>query len=69
MCSIAKNRQMVSKECALAGNNNLGRVSNHTVAAQIFTHLYVVSSRKRSYDWLRCEEVTLDRRNRPNEDK
>lgn len=42
-------------ECALAGNNNLGRVSNHTVAAQIFTHLSVVSSRQRSYDWLKCE--------------
>lgn len=25
---------MVSEECALAGSNNLGRVSNHTVAAQ-----------------------------------
>ena len=24
-------------------------------AAQIFTHLSVVSSRQRSYDWLRCE--------------
>lgn len=32
-----------------------GRVSNHTVAAQIFTHLSVVSSRQRLYDWLRCE--------------
>ena len=27
----------------------------NTVAAQIFTHLSVVSSRQRSYDWLRCE--------------
>lgn len=27
----------------------------HTVAAQIFTHLSVVSGRQRSYDWLRCE--------------
>ena len=34
LCSIVKNRQMVSEECALAGSNNLGRVSNHTVAAQ-----------------------------------
>ena len=46
---------MVSRECALAGNNNLGRVITHTVAAQIFTHLSVVSSRQRSYDWLRGE--------------
>lgn len=38
-------------------------------AAQNFTHLYVVSSRQRSYDWLRCEDATLDRRNKPNEDK
>ena len=40
------------RECALAGNNNLGRVDNimhmHTVAAQIFIHLSVVSSRQRS---------------------
>ena len=27
----------------------------HTVAAQVFTHLSVVSSRQQSYDWLRCE--------------
>ena len=46
---------MASRECALAGNNNLGRVIIHTVAAQIFTHLSVVSSRQRSYNWLRCE--------------
>ena len=69
MCSIAKNKRMVSKECALVGNSDLYRVDIHTVAAQIFTHLYVVSSRQQSYDWLRCEEATLDRRNRPNEDK
>lgn len=44
----SKNRQMVSRECALTGNDNLGRVDIHTVAAQIFTHLSVVSSRQRS---------------------
>ena len=34
-----------------------GRVDNimHTVAAQIFTHLFVVSSRQRLYGRLRCE--------------
>lgn len=57
LCSIQKNKPMVSKECALAGNNNFGRVSNHTVAAQIFIHLSVVSSRQQSYDWLRCEGI------------
>ena len=36
----------------------------HTVAAQIFTHLSVVSSRQRSYDWLRCEEVPMIRSER-----
>ena len=46
---------MASRECALAGNNNLGRVIIHTVAAQIFTHLSVVSSRQRLYGRLRCE--------------
>ena len=60
---------MISEDCASAGNDNLDRVSNHAVAAQIFTHLSVVSSRQRSYDWLRCENITLDRRNKPNEDK
>lgn len=47
---------MVSKECALAGDNDFGRVSNRTVAAEIFTHLSVASSRQRSYDCMRCEE-------------
>ena len=32
----------------------------HTVAAQIFTHLSVVSSRQRSYDWLRCEGIVCN---------
>ena len=36
-------------------------VRPHKETAQIFTHLSVVSSRQRSYDWLRCEEVTLGR--------
>lgn len=60
LCSIQKNKPMVSKECALAGNNNFGRVSNHTVAAQIFIHLSVVSSRQQSYDWLRCEGIVCN---------
>lgn len=34
-------------------NNNCGNLP--TVAAQNFTQLSVVSSRQRSYDWLRCE--------------
>jgi len=31
------------------------------VAVQIFTHLFVMSSRQWSYDWLRCENVTPGR--------
>ena len=31
-------------------------MNSHTVAAQDFTHLFVVSSRQRSIDRLRCEK-------------
>ena len=48
---------------------NKTRGAEAPYAAQIFTHLSVVSSRQRLYWRLRCEEATLDRRNRPNEDK
>ena len=48
---------------------NKTRGAEAPYAAQIFTHLSVVSSRQHLYGRLRCEEATLDRRNRPNEDK
>ena len=48
---------------------NKTRGAEAPYAAQIFTYLSVVSSRQRLYWRLRCEEATLDRRNRPNEDK
>ena len=59
-----KEKINISKEII---NKTRGAVALY--AAQIFTHLSVVSSRQRSYDWLRCEGRTLDRRNKPHEDK
>ena len=51
-----KEKINISKEII---NKTRGAVAPY--AAQIFTHLSVVSSRQRSYDRLRCEEVTLGR--------
>ena len=51
-----KERINISKEII---NKTRGAVAPY--AAQIFTHLSVVSSRQRSYDRLRCKEVTLGR--------
>ena len=51
-----KEKINISKEII---NKTRGAVAPY--AAQIFTHLSVVSSRQRSYDWLRCEAVTLGR--------
>ena len=48
---------------------NKTRGAEAPYATQIFTHLSVVSSKQRLYWRLRCKEATLDRRNRPNEDK
>ena len=45
-----KEKINISKEII---NKTRGAVAPY--AAQIFTHLSVVSSRQRSYDWLRCE--------------
>lgn len=45
-----KEKINISKEII---NKTKGAVAPY--AAQIFTHLSVVSSRQRSYDWLRCE--------------
>ena len=45
-----KDKINISKEII---NKTRGAVAPY--AAQIFTHLSVVSSRQRSYDWLRCE--------------
>lgn len=45
-----KEKINISKEII---NKTKGAVASY--AAQIFTHLSVVSSRQRSYDWLRCE--------------
>ena len=47
-----KEKINISKEII---NKTRGAVAPY--AAQIFTHLSVVSSRQQSYDWLRCEEV------------
>lgn len=51
-----KEKINISKEII---NKTRGAVAPY--AAQIFTHLSVVSSRQRSYDRLRCKEVTLGR--------
>ena len=45
-----KEKINISKEII---NKTRGAEAPYT--AQIFTHLSVVSSRQRSYDWLRCE--------------
>jgi len=51
-----KEKINISKEII---NKTRGAVAPY--AARMNQHLSVVSSRQRSYDWLRCEDATLDR--------
>ena len=58
-----KEKINISKEII---NKTRGAVAPY--AAQIFTHLSVVSSRQRSYDWLRCEGLKKNGKNTPGSD-
>ena len=44
-------------DCVSGGTLTLGPRETVALAALIITHLYAVSSRQQSKDWLRCEEL------------